>query len=217
VFVKGPLHLSTAAQHQQLSQLRLRVTPVPPVDQAAAVSIRIKTNLGTITDDSGRIQQIENQLSPHPASLAEIHEALGIPPEDLVIYTSLLLHAGRVGIDRGEPGDAAIDLCRGVNRRMMELMQGGHNLGFLAAPRIGHGAQPFSLVEVFALEALQQGLEESMLRTCVLMGLQATGAELRGADGLPFTDQDQALEQIQRDINRFREQTLPRLVQLGIA
>lgn len=217
VFVKGPLHLSTAAQHQQLSQLRLRFIPSPPVDPTAAASIRIKTNLGTITDDSGRIQQIENQLSPHPASLAEIHEALGIPPEDLVIYTSLLLHAGRVGIDRGEPGDAAIDLCRGVNRRMMELMQGGHNLGFLAAPRIGHGAQPFSLVEVFALEALQQGLEESMLSTCVLMGLQATGAELRGADGLPFIDQDQALEQIQRDINRFREQTLPRLVQLGIA
>jgi predicted SAM-dependent methyltransferase/trans-aconitate methyltransferase len=216
VFVKGPLHLSTAAQQQQLSQLRLRVTPVPPVDPAAAASIRIETNLGTITDDSGRIQQIENQLSPHPASLAEIHEALDLSPDDLVIYTSLLLHAGRVGIDRGEPGDAAIALCRGVNQRMMELMQGGHNLGFLAAPRIGHGAQPFSLMEVFALKALQQGLDESILSSCVLMGLQATGAELRGPDGLPFTDSDQALQQIQRDINRFREQTLPRLEQLGI-
>jgi predicted SAM-dependent methyltransferase/trans-aconitate methyltransferase len=216
VFVKGPLHLSTAAQQQQLSQLRLRVTPVPPADPAAAASIRIETTLGTITDDSGRIQQIENRLSPHPASLAEIHEALDLSPDDLVIYTSLLLHAGRVGIDRGEPGDAAIALCRGVNRRMMELMQGGHNLGFLAAPRIGHGAQPFSLMEVFALEALQQGLDESILSSCVLMGLQATGAELRGPDGLPFTDSDQALQQIQRDINRFREQTLPRLEQLGI-
>jgi predicted SAM-dependent methyltransferase len=216
VFVKGPLHLSTAAQHQQLSQLRLRFIPSPPVDPTAAASIRIKTNLGTITDDSGRIQQIENQLSPHPASLAEIHEALDLSPEDLVIYTSLLLHAGRVGIDRGEPGDAAIDLCRGVNRRMMELMQGGHNLGFLAAPRIGHGAQPFSLVDRFALEALQQGLDGEILSSCVLMGLQATGVELRGPDGALLLDPEQCQQQIQRDVIRFRDQTLPRLVQLGI-
>ncbi len=217
LFVKGPLPLSTTTQQHQLSQLRLRATSVPPADADAATrATRIDTNMGTICDDSGRIHQIENLLAQQAATLAEIHQALGIPPEDLLLYTSLLLHADRVGLDRGAAGEAATDSCRTVNHRMMELMQGGNNLGFLAAPSIGHGAQRINLVEVFALEALQQGLDDEILSNCVLMGLQATGVELHGPDGALFTDPEQCLQQIQSDVRRFRDQTLPRLVQLGI-
>jgi predicted SAM-dependent methyltransferase len=214
VFVKGPLPLSRTAQEQQLSQLLLRATGEPRGD--AGQPIRIDTNLGVMVDESGRLQQLEAQLSRHPARLAELHEAMGIPPEELVMLTSLLLHAGRVGLDRGGAGAAARASCQAVNARLIRLMQGGHNLGYLAAPAIGHGAQPFSLVDAFVLEALEQGLDEDILSSCVLMGLQATGVELRGADGTLLTDSEQTMRQIKSEINRFRDQTLHRLVKLGI-
>lgn len=217
LFVKGALPLSTAAQQGPLSQLCIRATSAPPGDsEVAGTASRIETNLGTISDDSGRILQIESLLANHPLTLGEIHQVLGIPVDDLVLYTSLLLHAGRVGLDRGTAGDAARDVCCAVNSRMMKLMQAGHNLGFLAAPTVGHGAQPFSLIDVFALEALQQGLHDDILSSCVLMGIQATGADLYGPNGVLLTDPAQCLLSIQRDIDRFRMQTLPRLVQLGI-
>lgn len=215
VFVKGPLPLSRTAQQQQLSQLLLRGIGEPRGD--AGQPIRIDTNLGVMVDDSGRLQLLEAQLSQQPASLGELHEALGIPPEELVMLTGLLIHAGRLGLDRGAASAAACASCRKVNARLIRLMQGGHNLGYLAAPAIGHGAQPFSLVDAFVLEALEQGLDEDILSSCVLMGLQATGVELRGADGTLLTDPEQTMRQIQNDINRFRDQTLHRLVKLGIA
>jgi hypothetical protein len=182
----------------------------------AGQTIRIDTNLGVMVDESGRLQLLEAQLSQQPASLAEIHEAMGIPPEELVMLTGLLIHAGRLGLDRGGAGAAARASCQAVNARLIRLMQGGHNLGYLAAPAIGHGAQPFSLVDAFVLEALEQGLDEDILSSCVLMGLQATGVELRGADGTLLTDSEQTMRQIQSEINRFRDQTLHRLVKLGI-
>jgi predicted SAM-dependent methyltransferase len=214
VFVKGPLALSRTAQEQQLSQLLLRGISAPRAD--AGQPIRIDTNLGVMVDESGRLQQLEAQLSQQPASLAKLHEALAIAPEELVILTSLLLQAGRVGLDRGGAGAAACASCQEVNARLIGLMQGGHNLGYLAAPAIGHGAQPFSLVDAFVLEALQQGLDEDILSSCVLMGLQATGVEMRGPGGTLLTDPEQIIQQIQAVIDEFRDKTLHRLVKLGI-
>lgn len=209
LFVKGPLRLSRVAQEQQLSQLLLRTVAAPQATQ-------VNTNLGPIALDSARLQQLEALLAHQPASLAEIHQNLEIPPDELVLLTSLLLHAGQVALDRGPATEAAFASSRAVNRRIMELMQEGHNLGFLAAPNVGHGAQPFSLIDGFVLDGLQQGLEGEVLSSCVLMGLQATGAELRGPDGNLLTDPDECLRQIQAHISTFRSTTLPRLVQLGI-
>ncbi len=219
LFIKGPLPLSRTAQEQQLSQLRLRTTiGAPPADpETSAQPTQISTNLGVLTLDSARLQQVEALLAQQPTSLAEMHQSLEIPPEELVLFISLLLHAGRVALDRGPASEAATASCRMVNRRLMELMQEGHNLGFLAAPNVGHGAQPFSLIDVFVLDGLQQGLDDDILSSCVLLGLQATGVELRGPDGNLLTDAEDCLRHIQTHISQFRSTTLPRLQQLGIA
>ena len=55
-----------------------------------------------------------------------------------------------------------------------------------------------------------------MLSGCVLLGLQATGVELRASDGALLTDPEQCLRQIQAHISQFRSTTVPRLAQLGI-
>lgn len=215
LFVKGPLPLSRSAQEQQLAQLLLRATAA--VGGAADQPLRIDTHLGVMGDESGRLQQLEALLAQRPASLAELHQALAIPPEDLVLLTSLLLHAGRVGLDRGAAGEAAQANCRAVNDRLLALMQGGHNLSHFAAPFVGHGAQPFSLIDGFVLDGLQQGLDDDILCSCVLLGLQAAGVELRGSDGNLLTDPDECLRQIHTHVSEFRTTTFPRLEQLGIA
>jgi FkbM family methyltransferase len=217
LFIKGPLPLSRAAQEQQLSQLKLRNTSVAFADDVAASKpTSCNTNLGTITFDSARLQKVQVLLAQQPTSLAEIHQRLEIPPEELVLLTSLLLHAGLVALDRGPAIDAAISSCRAVNRRLMELMQDGYNLGFLAAPYVGNGAQSFSLIDVFVLDGLQQEFADDILCSCVLIGLQATGVELRSHDGVLMTDPDECLRKIQTHLSSFRSTTFPLLMQLGI-
>lgn len=218
LFVKGPLRLSRVAQEQQLSQLRLRLTSVSTAHtQASSNPVQINTNLGSITLNSDRLRKLEAFLAQQPCTLEEIQQDLEISPEELIVFTSLLLHAGRVALDRGPASEAATASCCAVNRKLMELMQTGHNLGFLAAPFVGHGAQSFSLIDVFVLDGLQQGLDDDILSSCVLLGLQSTGAELRGPGGNLLTDPDECLQHIQGHISQFRSTTLPRLEQLGIA
>ncbi|QPN62257.1 methyltransferase regulatory domain-containing protein [Synechococcus sp. CBW1004] len=221
LFVKGPLPLTRAAQEQRLSELRLRSSGNGDSRSRSADSggpDRIETNLGGIADHSGSLQKLEALLAAQPSTLAELHQAIAIPPEELVVLTSLLLHADRIGLDRGTAATAAISACRDVNARLMALMQGGHNLGYLAAPAVGHGAQPFSLIDALILEGLRQGLDGEILSGCVLLGLQATGAELRGPDGDPLNVNDVAdcTQHINRHIGRFLSATLPVLVQLGM-
>lgn len=70
---------------------------------------------------------------------------------------------------------------------------------------------------MFVLDGLQQGLDDDILCSCVLLGLQATGVELRGSDGNLLKDADECLRQIHTHVSKFRSTTLPRLEQLGIA
>jgi len=219
LFVKGPLPLSRPAQEQQLAQLLLRGTGPAGGETpggAAGQPLRIDTNLGLMGDEAGRLRQLTELLAQGPACLAELQQALAIPPEELVLLTSLLLHGARVGLDRGAAGAAAQAGCRAVNARLIALMQGGHNLGYVAAPAIGHGAQAFSLIDAFVLDGLRQGLEGEVLSGCVLLGLQATGVELRDREGAPLNEPAACLERLETHITAFRQATLPRLVQLGI-
>lgn len=217
LFVKGNLRLSQPVQQHRLAALGLRLTtPKCPTtgDQASGVSI--DTSLGVISDLEGRFQQIEALLALQPTTLAQIHQALGISPESLVPLVSLLLHSGRVGFDRGSAVDNATASCTQVNERMMSLMQAGHNLAFLAAPNVGHGAQPFSPIDAFILAGIRQGLDGEVLASCVLMGLDAAGIELSHRSDGPMTEPEQRYVQITNHIKTFCQAKLHRLVQLGI-
>jgi hypothetical protein len=217
LFVKGALPLSRTAQQQMLAALALRLTVAPdPTSEDCGDGTGIETNLGLMVDASGNGQQLQAFLCQQPASLGTIQQALGIPPDDLLTLASLLLHANRIGLDRGAAGTAATASCRAVNQRLIALMQGGNNLSFLAAPSIGHGAEPFSLLDAFVLSGIEQGLEGEVLAGCVWMGMDAAGVEMRGADGELLSDPQHCLEQISKHIDTFRSTTLPRLVRLGI-
>lgn len=219
LFVKGPLPLSRVAQEQRLSEICLRSTgniDAKLRKDCSSGPDRIETNFGVIVDESARLQSLVAFLGVRPASLSELYQALNISPEDLVMLSSLLLHAGRIALDRGPAGVSATHRCRAVNARLMTLMQEGHSLGFLAAPAVGNGAQPFSVIDGLVLEGLRQGLDGEVLVGCVLFGLQATGAQLLGPDGSPLNDETDVMMHITRHIEKFRGTTLPLLIMQGI-
>jgi predicted SAM-dependent methyltransferase len=217
LFVKGPIALSRTAHEQLLAHQSLRLTTLPARDpEAIRKASQIQTSMGTVGVNGAHFQTLEALLESEPASLADLHQDLGISVTELTQMISLLLHSGRLGLDRGAAGEASKVSCRAVNQRLMELMTTGHNLNYLAAPAIGHGAQPFSMLDAFVLSGIEQGLEGEVLASCVWMGMDAAGVEMRGADGELLSDPQHCLEQISKHIDTFRSTTLPRLVRLGI-
>lgn len=217
LFVKGPVALSRTAHEQLLVHQSLRLTTPPALDpEAISKATQIQTSMGTVGVNGSYLKTMEMLLGREAVSLAELHQSLGISVTELTQMISLLLHSGRLGLDRGAAGEAAKIPCRTVNQRLMELMTNGHNLSYLAAPAIGHGAQPFSMLDAFVLAGIEQGLDGEVLCSCVWMGMEAAAVEMRGADGELLTDPQQCLQKISQHIDTFRETTLPRLVRLGI-
>jgi predicted SAM-dependent methyltransferase len=217
LFVKGPITLSRTAQEQLLAHQSLRLTTPPALDpEAISKATQIQTSMGTVGVNGTHLQTMETLLGSEAVSLADLHQGLGISVSELTQMISLLLHSGRLGLDRGAVGEAAKASCRAVDQRLMELMTTGHNLNYLAAPAIGHGAQPFSMLDAFVLAGIEQGLDGEVLSSCVWMGMEAAAVEMRGADGQLLTDPQQCLQQISQHIDTFRTNTLPRLVRLGI-
>lgn len=47
--------------------------------------------------------------------------------------------------------------CLGNGGRPQGTDGGGHNLGLLASPPVGYGADPFSLIDAFILGGMRQG------------------------------------------------------------
>jgi predicted SAM-dependent methyltransferase/trans-aconitate methyltransferase len=214
IFVKGPVPVSRTAHQLNLSHLRVCHAGISKCADNAAIDIQ--TSFGLVADDSGLLGQIVGLIADRPLCLAEISQALSLPVSDLVPLISLLLHSGMAGLDRSEARDAAISSCRAVNRRLIELAQDGHSLGFLAAPIVGNGAVPFSVLDSFVLDGILQGLEGDVLSSCVLMGIFAAGVDVRGPNGDLLINQDECLQQISRHIDDFRANVLPRLILLGI-
>jgi SAM-dependent methyltransferase len=214
IFVRGVLPFSRTAQRGQLYLYRLRLIESSLSDPVE--SQQIHTTLGTFSDQAGHLTEIEGLLRDQPLSLVEIEQAIGIPLDNLLILVSLLLHSERIGLDRGDAGIQAIESCRIVNSRLMELMQGGHNLGYLAAPLVGHGALSFAGLDAFVLDGIRQGLQGEVLSGCVWMGMQAAGAQLRDPNGNLLSDPQDCLRLISEHINAFRSHALPRLARIGV-
>ena len=217
LFVKGAIPLTRTAHEALLAQQMfccLRASDSNPSAQTEPVAIA--TNLGTISIEADLPGQLLSLLQQASASLGDIHQALGRPVDDLLKLTSLLLDEGWIGLDRGPAISAASSACRSVNQRMLELIQAGNNLNFVASPVAGHGGVGISVLEAFTLVGIQQGLEGEVLASCVWLGMANSGVEMRNREGSLIEDPDQALSLIQEDIASFMSSTLPTLRLLGI-
>ena len=219
LFVKGAIPLTRTAQETLLAQLSFRWLHAEAAEAEPAVAaapVSVDTNLGTIAIDRDLVGQLQALLQQAPASLGEIHQALGRSVDDLLKLTSLLLHEGWLGLDRGPAGPAAATACQSANQRMLELIQAGNNLNFLASPAAGHGGVGISLLDAFTLAGIQQGIEGDVLASCVWMGMTAAGVEMRNREGALISDPEQAFALIQEHVALFASSSVEKLQRLGI-
>ncbi|QPN65701.1 class I SAM-dependent methyltransferase [Synechococcus sp. CBW1006] len=217
LFVKGAIPLTRTAYEALLAQQMfccLRASDTNPSAQTEPVAVT--TNLGSISIEPDLVGQLLSLLQQAPASLGDIHQALGRSVDDLLKLTSLLLHEGWIGLDRGPAIPSANSACRSVNQRMLELIQAGNNLNFIASPVAGHGGVGISVLDAFTLAGIQQGIEGDVLASCVWMGMASAGVDMRNREGSLIDDPDQAFSLIQEHVALFLSSSMTKLRLLGI-
>jgi len=217
LFVKGAIPLTRTAHEALLSQqMFCCLRPSDPKPSAQTEPVAVTTNLGTISIEADLVGQLLSLLQQASASLGDIHQTLGRPVDDLLKLTSLLLDEGWIGLDRGPAIPSASAACRSVNQRMLELIQAGNNLNFLASPVAGHGGVWISVLDAFTLAGIQKGLDGEVLASCVWMGMASAGVEMRNREGILIDDPDQALSLIKEHVASFQSSSTAKLRLLGV-
>ncbi len=210
LFSKGRLELTRLQREGLLAALEVRLQEAPPQETYV-----FPTGFGEVTGPPQLYGALEQALADGPLNLAELASELEQPPEDTVQAVALLLHAGRLGLERGGAGDQAAAACRRVNGRLRELILEGCPFRMLAAPAIG-SAVVLNPIEAMLSQGLEQGLEGELLALCVQTGLTGLGAELRDRQQQPITDPVAQLQGLQEAADQFSTRRLPFWRALGV-
>jgi SAM-dependent methyltransferase len=219
LFVKGALPLTRIQAEHRLNDLAITslsglLTDVDFVEQQNAKPYEFTTTFGQVIGDPKIYGSIESALQDGPMTLSELATLSGQDSVNLLLIVAMLLHAGRIGLDRGEVGTAVIADSQRVNRTLYQLIEQGKPYTYLSLPRIGSFAS-ISPVELFIHKAILDGLEKPILSTCVLMGLEQLGVQLMGSDKSPLKDTTEQLHRIEKIAKVFLEQRLPQFQCLG--
>ena len=141
IFSRGRSCLSQAQWEQRIGALRVRAAETPPLEH-----YRFSTSFGEASGDAAAYFGLERAIAAEPQPLAKLCVSTGLPLVEVVRMVSLLLDAGRVGLDRGEAGLKARAACVAANELLRLRMQQGWPYSTLAAPGIGNGLS-FNIVE----------------------------------------------------------------------
>jgi SAM-dependent methyltransferase len=216
VFVKGLDPLTLQDAEVRIGALGLRALQRPSAPADGPPSFSFSTSFGQVQGDPAVYGPIVERLAAGPCTVSELQEHGGQSAVELLMILALFLDAGWIGFDRSRQAGAAklnaqAQRCNGV---LMELIAGGRPYGSLLLPEVGT-ALPVTLVDVLIHKAMAQGLEEPMLSTCVLMGLEQMGVHLLAPDKQPISDPEAQLTRLAALIADFREHRLPTLQRLG--
>lgn len=217
LFVKGVLPLTRLQAEERLAALAvhgLESSPPNPGDQQLDDPYLFTTTFGQVVGDPKVYGPIDAALREGRCTLAELAALTGQRPEAILLIVAMLLHDGRIGLDRGAAGAAATVEVQRVNATLFQLIEQGKAYGSLLLPQTG-SVSSISPVEVLIHRALVQGLEGPMLRTCVLMGLDQIGLQLLEADKIVVADPNAQIDAIARITGDFISRRLPVLQRLG--
>jgi hypothetical protein len=203
LFVKGRVELSGPLRQQALAAVRLRRL------QAAGGLHKdyvFASSCGEFHADPAFCRALEDLLAGGPCDLSELGQALAMDADALLPGVSILLHAGRLSLDRGDAAAAASASARRANGALQQLIAARAAYGLLVAPASG-GAVSFSFVDGVAVEAIGQGVAAADLPACIELGLQLAGAQLRGENREPLADpalQRRKLEELSEALLSWR-------------
>lgn len=173
ILSRGVDMLRSAELTAALRAMHFRLQEAPEQD-----AYSFTTNFGRVNGNAQLYRSAEAALADGPTSFAVLQDRLSLSIPDLAQLLSLLLHSGRIAIDRGEAGQAAADACRLVNRALSRLQLAGRPYHFRAAAPIG-SAVGFSLPEAL-LEKAAESYGGSDHREALIEGLEALGQTLVG-------------------------------------
>ncbi|MGB7565689.1 MAG: class I SAM-dependent methyltransferase [Prochlorococcaceae cyanobacterium] len=219
IFVKGHSPLTHPEANRLLANLSLQllerrqnrsVDSEPATDNPYVFA----TSFGQVVGDQSVYASVEEALTSGPQTLQALQQRSGQPVGDLLLIIALLLHDGRIALDRGKAARQAAPLAQRVNRQLGEGLAMGKSYGYLVLPQVGTCAE-YSLVEYLLHQATTQGLEGAMLTSCVLMELTSLGVSLLGPDRQPILEPDAQLALLDELSERFSQGRLPTLRRLG--
>jgi SAM-dependent methyltransferase len=205
IFAKGSLKLSEQEKSERLGRVRLALCEAPAVDVYS-----FNTHFGEVVGMYDICSQLEGLLKEAPQSLENLQAELMQPLAVLQKMVALLLYANRIGLHRGTQAESARFSCQSVNDSLKQMMQAGRSYGFLTSPILGT-AISVSTLETLFHDALAQGLNGAELATCVILGAEALGAELRDRDKKTILNDQDKLKAIITAAQEFSSQRLPSL------
>ena len=171
LFCHGRDPLTASELAEAFAGLRLRLLDAP-----AQETYTFATSFGQISGGSELYAAVEASIADGVVTFAALQERHNLSLGALAQLLSLLLHSGRIGLDRGEAGVAAADGCRRVSHTLLALQRGGRPYTFLPAPAIG-SAVAISLPEALLQHALSSQPEADPL-PAVAAGLDRLGRRL---------------------------------------
>ena len=172
LFLRGVASSTPGELRQRINRVMLRLLEAPSIENYS-----FNTSFGQVSGSAERYAQVEQGLAHGPRSFGQLLEDTGIALPELAKIISLLLHAGRIGLDRSACADG--NRARHVNDLLLALILDGRPYGHLVAPGSG-GAVDFSLVEALILDGQRRHLGGHELEQHLQESLAGLGRSLQG-------------------------------------
>jgi SAM-dependent methyltransferase len=176
LFCRGRDGLTAGELAEQFSPVRFRLQEAP-----AQEAYSFESSFGRINGRAELYSALEASLAEGPQSFANLQQRHSLNLGALAQALSLLLHAGRVGLDRGPAGAAAVAGCERVNTTLHRLQCLGRPYAYRTAPAIGT-AVGLSLPETLLEESLRREPEADPL-PALTRGLERLGRRLTADPG----------------------------------
>jgi SAM-dependent methyltransferase len=189
LFLRGIAHLSNNELRQRLAGIMVCMQEAPSTN-----TYSFMTSFGKVTGAPEPYTQVEACLAQGPRSFGQVLEDTGLQLPELGKILSLLLHGGRISLDRSASLD--FDRARRVNEQLLELILSGRSYAHLLAPASGSTVE-FSLVEALLLQGQRLHLSDNELEEHLLKGLTSLGRSIKGEPAAllaAFTERQPHLE-----------------------
>jgi hypothetical protein len=210
VFCRGAQLLTPAERLARLSALRFRLQLPRPLE-----NYDFCTSYGTVRGDSAVYRRAEQALEDGPLELAAWAEVADIELQELAQLAAFLLTWNRIGLDRGEAGEAVLVGVQAANQSIGELREAGAPYTWLGAPRIGTGLF-MSFDEQLLAQGLAAGISGELLATLARGTLLGAGGTILGKKGEPLTNPSAQLKALQQQASQLERQGLAWLQSLGV-
>jgi len=212
VFCRGAQRLTPAERLDRLCALRFLLQLPQPLE-----SYEFITSYGTVRGDTDAYRRAEQALADAdgPMELGNWAVAAGIEPKELVLLAAFLLTWSRLGLYRGDAGEAAVEAVQTTNQCIGELREAGAAYTWLGAPRIGNGVF-LSLSEQLLAQGLTAGLSGQFLTALVQGSLDAAGSFIKNNDGTVIEDPQAQLEALAQQAEQLNSRGLGWLHGLGV-